>query len=78
MTPTQKALLAATVAVLAGVAIYKARQAARLSDRIRTLQQIEPMLRSHHSSSRLERLEGDVRIVGLGRGSRLPGMSNPV
>jgi hypothetical protein len=42
MTLIQKALLAATIAVLAGVGIYEARQAARLSNQIQAFQQQQP------------------------------------
>ena len=39
MTALQKTLVTATIAVLAGVGIYEARQASQLRDRVQTLQQ---------------------------------------
>jgi RNA polymerase sigma factor (sigma-70 family) len=44
MTTIQKALVTATVAVLAGAGIYEARQASQLRDQVRTLQQLQAPL----------------------------------
>jgi len=66
MTTLQKTLLTATVAVLAGAGIYKARQAAQLRDQVRTLQQQQAPLTEQMTKlqSENERLSNMVAQTG--------------
>jgi RNA polymerase sigma factor (sigma-70 family) len=57
MTTIQKTLITATVAVLAGVGIYEARQASQLREQVQTLQQQQSVL-----TNRIKELESTMSV----------------
>jgi hypothetical protein len=64
MTTLQKTIVTATIAVLAGVGIYEARQASLLKDQVESLQQQTPLL-EHVQKLVDERDEATRRLAGL-------------
>jgi len=74
MTTLQKALVTATVAVLAGAGIYEAHRASQLRDRVQTLQQQQAPLAEAVQRLRHERDDAVGRLASLSRNAapRLP------
>jgi len=80
MTTLQKAIVTATLAIVAGVGIYEARQNAQLRDQVQTLQQqqgplaeqIQQLLRSHdEATNRLAALHADNERLNRNTGEML-------
>jgi RNA polymerase sigma factor (sigma-70 family) len=65
MTPLQKTLVTATVAVLAGAGIYEARQASQLREQNQTLQQQQAPLTEHIQRLQRERDDATNRLAAL-------------
>ncbi len=65
MTTFQKTLVAAAVAVLAGVGIYEARQAAQLRDQVQTLQQQQAPLAEQIQQFQGELESASNRVAGM-------------
>ena len=66
MTALQKTVVTATIAVLAGVGIYEARQASQLRDEVQTLQQQQSPLAGLIAQLQSERDDATNRLRSLG------------
>lgn len=65
MTTLQKSVVTATVAVLAGVGIYEARQASQLRDQVQTFQQSQTPLTEENQRLQSKLDEATSRMAGL-------------
>ena len=65
MTALQKTVVAATIAVLAGVGIYEARQASQLRDQVQILQQQQAPLEEQLQQLQVERDDASNQIAVL-------------
>jgi len=65
MTILQKALIAATVLILAGVAFYETRQVAHLRAQLRTVQQAQAPLSAQIQQLQSEQSDATNRLAGM-------------
>ncbi len=65
MTALQKTVVAATIAILAGVSIYEARQASQMRDQVKTLQQQQSPLSERIQQLQSERDRRTIQLAAL-------------